>query len=805
MPLNTEEEEGVNDSGNHDNAIDELLLYPLSTNLLRQPVAGAGFCLHMNFCVAVLIWSAVIIYVYAFAACMVSIDMLVLGLSPAKTSQQLCEVVHWGHDAQVRLIWAKTGFIGFAYIFTFIGSIAFGIYQHKEFHRLDDVCTMGDFAAYITGLPALKGSERAEDDLAKFIEESTGQQVHGVSICWNYIENKDLVERAVEADWKVRELEQNPPDAGDPENPTSVQPALGFIRRQFRRIDCLLPFGYEPYKHPGAPEGPVPQPRGSRYADSRNGGASAEPSTTGGDSGAEPLVLAAAAPVAPSKEPTDAEITAALNGMESSDCAFAIFNTEGARDDAIESFAKKRVAGQGVEYKGAKLTMVHKKCEPESVRFAGLAEGSFSAARVKRMSQGVLMTAVALLVWAVVFYFPYAYYMCSFPYAYGEEPGVFVEYLFTFLVVGGNQCMYLMADVVADRANFGFGDDREIAYNYVYVFACISNLVLDIGILLFLSYRIMIGFGAHTADDRLLASLTDFREIFEAYPIQKIFGELLWEYSFPACFCVPFVLEGVGMIALPAQVQKLLLLSHDECQGRDAEDKMQYFLPMCLGRYGDIILNMILCTLVFFCPGGFTLPLFMAFFFCHACIYIYDHWRVLRSTPSFHYASAEVDTFGQLQLIIPTAVLGGCFFFRLTQMYPTDALSGGLLYVAGFSQFIVHCLLHYVLVKYVVPMFSPDPHEASTRTYADIASTRPLTWFSANPVHCLRSKFISKANPPNIFCITGKEHLQKVNEKVGAHYEAAAKGRAYKKAAGDQELEEELAEQDAKQAAQEDI
>ena len=35
------------------------------------------------------------------------------------------------------------------------------------------------------------------------------------------------------------------------------------------------------------------------------------------------------------------------------------------------------------------------------------------------------------------------------------------------------------------------------------------------------------GIGAHTADDRLLSSLDSFQDIFESYPIQKIFGELL--------------------------------------------------------------------------------------------------------------------------------------------------------------------------------------------------------------------------------------------------------------------------------------
>lgn len=739
-------EDGIDDTDNATEAMHSLLLYPLSTNLLRQPIAGAGFCLHMNFCIAVLIWAAVIIYVYSFAACMVSIDMLVLGLSPAKTAQQLCEVVHWGHDAQMRLIWAKTGFIAFAYVFTFFGCIAFGIYQKREFHRLDDECTMGDFAAFITGLPELQGSARAEDELARFVEQNTGQPVLGASIAWNYTEYKEEVDKATEADWKEREEELNPAVPEDPENPTPRQPKLGFVRRQFRKLDCFLGFEMPPLNPDDGP------------------------------SAADALLLQQA-----SQDPglTDAEMTAVLNGMVSSDCAFIIFDTEEARNAAIVVFETKAAAGQPVEYKGSIITMTEKSCEPRSVRFCGLAYGSTSAYRVKKMVSGCIITLVSLSVWAIVFYFPYAYYMCSFSYAHGQEPDRFAESLFTLLVVAGNQGMYFLADFISHRAMFSFEDDREIAYNYVYVTAVVLNSVLDIGILLWLSYKIMIGIGAHTADDRLLANLNDFRDIFESYPIQKIFGELLYEYSFPACFCIPFILEGVCTIFLPHLISKNILLSHDEVQGRDAERTMVYFLPMNLGRYGDIILNMILCTLVFFCPGGFTLPLFIAFFFCHVCIYIYDSYRVLRCTPAFCYASTEVDYFGQLQLIIPTSVLGGCLFFRLCQMYPSDVLDGALLYFVGFLAFAAHCVTHWALVRFVIPKYEPEPHQPSTKTYAEIAEGHAITFFSANPVHCLRSKYIFKDQPPNIMCIAGKEHLQKRNEKVGAYFEESKWGGSY--------------------------
>jgi len=754
MAADTPEEQGVMDlpDDEQDETTQELLLYPLSTSLRQEPgLAGGGLCLHFNWFTAVLTWSAVIIFAYAILACAVSTDLLMLGLKPAKTAAQLCTVVQWGHDVQMRLVWVKTSFIGFVYGFSFLGAIYLGIYQHKEFHRLDDAVTMGDFAAWIIGLPVLKGSDRAEDELAKFVGETTGQQVRGVSICWNYTQYKDDVDKANEADWKEREERLNPPVPEDPENPAPRQPKLGFIRRQFRKVDCLLGF-----EMPKDPEEGDPDP-----AD------------------AAPLLPEGSAPAQAQ------DIITILNSMESSDCAFVVFETEEARNAAVEDFEARKVAGQPVEYKGCNITMLKKKCEPESVKFDGLCYGSWSWFRVIKVMQGIFITILFLGIWVGAFYVPYAYFMMSFSYANGEKPDLFTSMLFTMLVVGGNQGMYLLADILAQRAMFGFEDDREKAYNFVYVTACVLNTICDLGVVITLSYFTMVGRGAHTDDGRLLSELTDFGEIFQSYPIQKMFGEMLQAYAFPCCFLIPFCLEGICTIFVPKVLFGRILLSHDEVQGRDAELTMVYFLPMNMGRYGDILLNIILCTMVFFAPGGFTLPMFVAFLLCHMYVYVYDHCRILRCTPSFCYASTDVDDFGQLQLILPTGILAACLVLRLAQMYPTaltgqgyGPIKGPLLWSILAGAFCLHCLLHFVCLKYLVPCFEPPPHQAATETYAEVAKGRPSTWFSANPVHCLRSKYIFKDNPPNIFCAPGKQHLQKANPKAGAYFEASNKQRA---------------------------
>jgi hypothetical protein len=776
MPKDTPEDDGVDDTDNQDEQIHELLVYPLSTNMLRQPIAGPGTCLHFNFEVAVLIWAIVICYAYALTCCMVSTDMLVLGLSPAKTSQQLCSVVRWGHDAQMRNMWAKCVFIIFAYVFTFVGCIYFGIYQNKDFFGLDSATSMKDFACFIIGLPKVQGKDNLERKLTDFIAQKTRQKVVGVSVCWNYTEKSKEVTDAIEADWAEREAALKPPPPE--EDAIRCQPRLGFLRRQVRKLDGFFYFATTPSTI-SSPDAPTPSP-----------GDPIVPTSQG-----QPLLDSTASP------PVD--MKSILEEMESSDCAFAVFETEVARDLAVLQLNSLE---DDVEYEGSKLKFEVKNVEPGTARFSGLAYGSGREHRAKKIKRGTFVVLGCLLIWAGCFYFPYAFYSASFSYAHGEEPPMFSRYFFTFLVVGGNQAMYFLADVVSQRADFMFEDDREVAYNIIYVLACVTNTIADLAMTVYLSYKMMVSIGIHTADGRLLENLDSFEDIFESYPIQKALGEMHYIYCFPACFLYPFILEGVFTISLPYFILKNIVLSHDEVQDREAELSMQYFLPMNLGRYGDIILNMILAVFVFFCPGGYTLPIFLGLLFSHIVIYAYDHYRVLRCTPNFCYATTQVDRFGQLQLIMPTGLLASCAVFRCSQWLEVSWMSGWLLYALCSLAFFFHALLHWACLEFLVPMFNPKEREPSKDTYADCAKDHAINWFTSNPVHCLRSKYIFKHNPPAVYAIYGKEHLVKANPDIGVYFEDQFHGGAYKMnlKLSEEEQADKLAEEEAAKEEEED-
>merc|ERR1719183_660960 len=92
-----------------------------------------------------------------------------------------------------------------------------------------------------------------------------------------------------------------------------------------------------------------------------------------------------------------------------------------------------------------------------------------------------------------------------------------------------------------------------------------------------------------------------------------------------------------------------------------------------------------------------------------------------------------------------------------------------------------HVIFHILCLKFLVPALggkktdAPDDHAGKTfqATCEEIA----CSWFTSNPVHCLRSKYIHKHSPHCMFWVSGKEHLQERNDSIHCYFhdeEAAA-------------------------------
>jgi hypothetical protein len=225
-------------------------------------------------------------------------------------------------------------------------------------------------------------------------------------------------------------------------------------------------------------------------------------------------------------------------------------------------------------------------------------------------------------------------------------------------------------------------------------------------------------------------------------------------------------------IIVPLHVGRLIVRTHREITGSCSEAYLAAF-DFDLGRYADILLNMFLGILIFYFPGGYTWSLFYGMFVSHIVIYVFDHWRVLNVIPNVKIVSNEVDWWSQMMFIPCCALVLSCLVFKANcEPYAGYCVQDMELIYSTTLAGIVHCIVHFLLFCYMVPALCGEaPQREMDRKFEDIAATDAHSWFSVNPVHCLRSQFILKDNPYSHFCSVGKEHHLRKNESIGVYFE----------------------------------
>merc|ERR1719498_259659 len=124
-----------------------------------------------------------------------------------------------------------------------------------------------------------------------------------------------------------------------------------------------------------------------------------------------------------------------------------------------------------------------------------------------------------------------------------------------------------------------------------------------------MAYKQMVGLGMKTHAGTKLSEVDTFAEIFGTYAMQKSLGQILFDYSFPSTFLIPFLVEPIVVIIVPYQLMSMIIRSNPAIVGSSAEAYLAS-TPMDLSRYADVLLNLMLAVLMLFFPGGYLLKIF---------------------------------------------------------------------------------------------------------------------------------------------------------------------------------------------------
>jgi len=707
--------------------------WPLSTNLMTSLVAGPGMTLHFNFQMVIIVWAFAVATVWVLIAYVEDPvfdrlpDLLRLGTRRFGMPRENCIMVAWGYETQMRLMWVKIAFLVFVYVFSFALAIYHSVRQLRLFEQMDrDNSTMVDFAVLLSGLPPLSGSESPEKLIAQAVEEATDQEVIGVSVAWDFLKDEKEVMKAAKE--LVYDIDFGRLARAKTQEELAVRDVQlgGWQKTVFDLEKKYLTDSDEPAEE-------VP-PEGEEDGEPQAGGSKAE------------------------------KMKAFLDGLVTTEFAFVVFRTEARRNDALE-----KVNGS-FDFRGCAVKMEATRAEPDTVQWENFGH-SDTWSIVKRLALGCLFILLGLLVWTVVFYGPYTWSIFSFNYENGNEPGFVYGFAFSMVVVVGNAIMYEICARVSDMVGFHYRDNREACYMIMYTIACTFNILLDLVTTYFMIFEISKGLGFRTYHGEKLSDIDTFHEQFETYAMQRLLGENTFDYAFPSTMLIPFLIEPFVTIYLPLKVGVLIVRSHPELVGGAAEEYLAA-IPMDMGRYADILLDVVLAVLVLYFPGGWTWQLYFALAGCHVLIYAFDHWKVLRNIPACTYASMDVDWWSQLMIAPCVGVIAACLVFKANCQGHGFCLEGSSLPFVCAVAFALHCVAHVLLLVYFVPTFSTVVvgADAETSTYGECASSTACNWFTANPVHCLRSEYTFEDTPACTYFMPGKEHCQQVNEKIGVFF-----------------------------------
>jgi len=728
---------------------DRRRFWPLwGTNLCKQEVAGPAVLLLFNFQAAIIFWALVLALAWFLLAAFVDWDLLGLGTRHAETPRQSCIIVKWGYETQRRLMYAKSCYLLFAYIFSFVGAMLFGIRQLRLYQRRDKRHSHKDFCAVLKGLPQLPGTRKVEEELQKAIEGATAHRLVGVSVGWEV--GDYLKTFAAMMDLRLNEID---PDseytAFTTHSVTSrAVTALKEPRPLYARFRAVMMSIESIFIHPTAQKFFT---RGRRRKKLPGKGKNLEGMG----------------------ETLDREVVKErIEGLTTSSTAFAVFETEADRDEAVRMLKKT-----GLDFAGTTLAMKRVRFEPNGVLWQNLRADHGLSSKLKKfaMMSGLVLMIIILL---NVFEGVYARIQLGHVSATGEEGSAFnFTLLISTMTIAMMMAMLCLVSMqFSETAKFERVGQREQCFMLLYTFSVILQVALDLRIGYWVSKTLMDVNSVRTYDGTLIKDLharESFTQVFGAYAMQKQLGTTVLSFAFPCAFLLPFLAEPIFLIFLPYKIMSLLVGSHSDIQGSSAEGYLEA-IPMDLGRYGDLMINAIIAVLIFFFPGGFNLTMFLFLAGCHTYIYCLDHYRVLRSIPTICISSSRVDWWAQWLFSLPCAIILSAYVYKGNCQHHggfTDHCKDGFpLLVEVVTFFVSHIVLHTLLLLYVVPAFGKADEENPSAPYSETATRLPCSWFSTNLMHCLRSEYIYKHDPPFDFCVSGKEHLVRMNPDIGAYF-----------------------------------
>jgi len=382
---------------------------------------------------------------------------------------------------------------------------------------------------------------------------------------------------------------------------------------------------------------------------------------------------------------------------------------------------------------------------------------------------GVIQILLVVGVWTLCFWGPYTLYILSWGGVAGMSQGdASVGMVVGLLITVGNQIVYAACGAISENAKFTCRDMRDTYYTALYTGAVFLNTILDIWLVSIMAF----GWQRDAAADP--------DAVVRNPSLQHAIFDQLIIYLWPCTLLLPFLLEPIVLNVAPYFLAKWLVRSRPACSKMDAEECL-VSPPFDLNRYGDNLINVFMVVMFFLLTGVSIWWIFFVLTISLWAVYVWDCYRFKRGTLRTHFATQDIDILANYLMAFPCAILASGFVFKINggqgmveKWKPDDFLTGhATLWIEVGLAFLAHLALHFLVLALLVPRCLPTPVEDADSAegprdlipYESTAEKFCCNWFNANPVHCMRSRFIYQHDPPHVFYQPGREHLHKKNSK----------------------------------------
>uniref|UniRef100_A0A7S4T2U1 CSC1/OSCA1-like cytosolic domain-containing protein n=1 Tax=Alexandrium monilatum TaxID=311494 RepID=A0A7S4T2U1_9DINO len=733
------------------------LPYRLWRNLGDHYLAGIGVMLHFRWQQLVIAWSLLVCLTLLVVSCFFKTRPAAIKHEPGSPKAfASCEhgIVQQEHEF---VVMEKTYFfvVLAIYIISTVGSLAFAIFQRRCANRTaDEVISMGDYAVYATGFPIWEGTVKCEEEVKAFFQKCYPDlDIVGASLCWDLYDKKtrEWVEEENQKD--LWDLDcQLDAQSGDEARRTSRGELLAQDAKwKNTRLECLdVIWGIGP-------------------------GVTSEEK---------------------SEETPEEEVEAKLKLMKTTGAAFIVLGTERQCQEALK---RARQSPLLFDEKHP-ITIAETGVEPETVAWSGF--GTSLLVFVLNLILGNIAIFACVIILDIFFYAPYVVYIFMYSDVKGMVGGGLIQgTLLGLLITVCNQIIFQVIGVIAEKCGFKFMPAKRKFYMVQYTVAVFFNTCVDLWTVMLLAQGFSVQEVASKMQDPVHAmgdgGVLSPKAIAEHPAVQRSVYVQLLTYLFPGCLLIPFLLEPVVAGFVSYLLPTWLVRSRPEVDVQEAERRLAA-PDFDLSRYGDILVNVMLCVLTLAFTYRDLYQVFAWLTVSLVIIYCWDHYRFLRCSNRAVFSSAATEITAQWLIAVPCGILAGVLVFHIwaasdngflepmadlwnhtLKQILLDDLTRSYLRLARttivwymLAAFAGHLLFHFAILFWLVPEYSGVHAEHDdTVPYATTAAVSPSTWFNANPVHTLRSKHIFKHDPPCIAYLVGKAYLQKPNPQIGQHYE----------------------------------